>query len=333
MVTRNDINKFLTTITNNTTISNIMFLIDVLDNNGVKGYLEELSEWYNVDEVNVDPIQKLDNTIHIVKKYTIQFLKTRGLILDKEQINEMSLDFLSNLTIAVFGLQALDISGALYITGILQDELQNRDLDKLYLILFYVNPNLNVDNFSKFVIDVSPKLFDILSKVCDNIINSEDIQPDDIDHSLIDDITILIDEFLKLGFKSVPDILLSIMNYPDLIINIRNNYNEQQSQILKKIFFILKDIQDVTELETSPYFVDLLYSLVDLFIIGIIGDGKIDDDREELLLAISDLPNDIKNKFIEMIDKVYNDIDNSKFKIKLLEIVDKAIPKEGDENE
>jgi len=319
MVDISVIRNFLLETGNSSVADNVTLILNMLDNAGIKDYIEDLEKWTDVDETNIDPINKYDAIINIAKKYGIKLIRRRGVVIDEDRINEISTQFIVAILLALDGLQNLDIQSALYITGILTDENTNNDLDKLYLILFYLNPSLDSNSFSTYVKDVSPVLFDKLEHVCENIINSEDIIPDDIDNNLTDISIKLVDEFIKLGFKSVPDILLTIINYPTIVLAIRNNYQNEQSKILKKINFLLTELKDEDNIFDTPIYSNILYSIVDLFIIGYIGDNTLKDDRDELLTLISD--HKYSKEITDLVNKIYDDFINSEF----LKTLDKII--------
>jgi len=330
----NEIYKLVKKYGSDDLAQSISYIYTQLDVNGVKDYIEELENWTDVDEVNIDPIQRHDAVINIAKKYALQLLKRRGIILDNEKLPMIPVRFIVDILIASDGLLNMDIGDALYIEGILNDCIDNSNLDKLYLILFYFNPNINTTDLMEYVEDVPDALIEKIRNAVTAILTKSDITMDGITEAskTSDVVSKIVDRFIKLGLKTLPETLELIINDPYYIVGMKNNYDSLRSGLLKKFKYLISELENEDSVTNDNPIISLIKDvLVDLYILAIINKDY-EDLPEQVSSIISGLEfYKLKQLLQDINNKIRSDIlENEEFR-KLFDRLEKIVYGEEDE--
>ena len=290
-------------------------IMNILDEIEEYDYETDLDPIIYRDLNDIDPSEMTELLINTFKKNVVKYIKSKGVIVDNDEVKEQTLSGLYNIMFGLYNLKNIDASIAITIVGLNNDNVN--PINMLDIILNMLNPEYDTNIYNYIVKDVSNTLIDLIIKKANDIVSDSEITTEiDEDKSIGEVAVKLIDKIHELGFNNIPDNILNLLINPSYYVVIDKQEDILYNNIIKRIAFIGKDILKDSVIDTDE--VEYLKNEIRLDIIELITYKLIHDiDIIEVLnTIILDIHNVIDEKIMTIHDiqpvvkEVYDNLEN-----------------------
>jgi len=275
------LNETLGTSTSSS-VTNIIGICKLLDIQS--DCLSVIEETYLNDDM--DKNIKVRLLIENIKSNIVLIYTELGLTTSLEDVLDISINIHSTILLTLTSIGNMEVSKALYISNLLTDE-ETDDISKLSRILFILNDNINEHEIHDLIEIIKPSVFNIMSKVTENIIASNVIisSTDDLNVSL-----------LTIESKLASDLkVLDINHIPKQVIELITDIDELHSYIVNKQYnySILNKKLNIVKLDNN--LLDYRNEAMKMIMVFIIVECMLDPIKymDEVKLLITDLQIDL----------------------------------------
>lgn len=288
-------------------IDNYLNIINIFDSVGYNEYLYDVDSVVNVkDKVDSDPSSMVDELTHVLKDHVAKYVKKYGIIIDPEKIYDPGLSFYGSLLLALTSIPGMDLSQAVYIDNVINNDENVDNTEILFNILQVFDPLLDLNMYYNIIDKVYDELLVKISKIAKNKLKEVDDETETYEiNRLLDTIISLIDLFVKNNSPVTPSVILEYVNNPANMLACMND-----TSCSKKYKFLLKEYLRTTDnivLDTPDLIEDTKLSLIDI-ISNILVTSMIEGDTlNNILLDLTSYGEDLTQKRLK---DIYNETIN-----------------------
>ena len=265
----------------------------------MEGYYNELENLIMADEIDVDPQFANTTLTSIFLRYSLNYIKNMGVLIDEGAASEIGLYKLSVLVNSLNNLNSIPEDLIPTLSGILENKDQYDKVELLYVLLNAVESSIDTTIIFKTVIDVYPNFFTFIENAINNIVEESENNFKPLNNSnkrvgeLVSTILTYLnkettntklfptDDNISTKYKfseMVYAILLAPDSFYSIILNSNKDfYNRSYKETKKEINLLLGNIELKSPIEQLGYiFYNLSTLIVYKFMDTIINEDIID---------------------------------------------------------